>query len=61
MKSMDEAAKIDERIENIENSKDDSSRMFAAVKELKRMKPKQQILVRDGDGNLIANPNCRYR
>ena len=59
MKSMDEAAKIDARIENIENSKDDSSRMFAAVKELKRMKPKQQILVRDGDGNLTANPKLQ--
>ena len=32
MKTIDETAKIDAKIENIENSKDDSSRMFAAVK-----------------------------
>ena len=43
MKTNDETAKIDVKIEKIENSKDDSSSMFAAIKELKRMKPKTII------------------
>ena len=33
--------------------------MFAAVKELKRMKPKKQLLVRDENGNLTADPKLQ--
>ena len=58
IKAADETAKIDMRIREIESAKNDSTRMFAAVKELKRMKPIKPLLLKDGD-SLTANPESQ--
>lgn len=42
--------KLLEDISEIENSKDDSSRMYKAVRQLNRSKPKSKILVETDDG-----------
>ena len=50
IKAEDETAKIECKITLIENSKNDSSRMFAAIKELKRMKPVKPLLIEGKEG-----------
>ena len=41
---------IENEIKEIEEAKDDSNRMYKAVKAIQRMKPKVQLTVEDGDG-----------
>ena len=45
---------IDKQLEEIEKCKDDSTRMFSAIKKLQRMKPKQQLLINTKEGKLTA-------
>ena len=51
MKEVDEQ-KLENRLKEIENSKNDSSRMFRVIKEIQRQKPKipRIYLQREGTG-----------
>ena len=49
-----EEKKIVEDMEEIENSKDDSTRMYKAIRIQQRNKPKDEIMV-DGDEGLTAS------
>ena len=42
--------RIEREISEIENAKNDSNRMFKAVKNIQRMKKKEQLVVESGDG-----------
>ena len=50
----EESDKIEKQLEEIENTKNDSTRMFQAIKQLNRLKPKSPLLVQDDKG-LTAN------
>ena len=52
----EEKAIIESQIEAIENTKDDSCRMFQAIKDIKRSKPKEALLIKTHDGTLTADP-----
>lgn len=43
-------AEIEREIEEIENTKDDSNRMYKAVRNLQRMKKKEPLVVQSGEG-----------
>ena len=49
-----EKAKIIQDLEEIEKCKDDSTKMFKAVKHTHRKKPEQTILVENGNGSLTS-------
>ena len=42
--------KIENEIREIEQSKDDSNRMYKAIKAIQRMKPKTPLVIEDTDG-----------
>ena len=50
-----EKQKVENEIEQIENSKEDSTRMFHAIKSLQRTKPKENLLIQTEDGTLTAD------
>ena len=45
----EETNKLEKQIEKIEKSKDDSSRMFEAIKDLNKMNQKTQLLIKEGN------------
>ena len=50
--------KIEREIEEIERSKDDSNRMYKAMKNIQRMKPKAPLVV-DHDGGITTDPETQ--
>ena len=50
----EESDKIEKQLEEIENTKNDSTRMFQAIKQLNRLKPKSPLPIQDDKG-LTAN------
>ena len=48
-------SKIDKQLEEIERTKNDSTRMFTAIKHIQKMTPKQPLLINTKEGNLTAN------
>ena len=47
--STEKANKMKKQIKEIENSKDDSCRLFQAIKDLNKMKPKTHLLIKEGN------------
>ena len=47
----EESDKIEKQLEEIENTKNDSTRMFQAIKQLNRLKPKSPLLIQDDKGS----------
>ena len=45
----EETNKVEKQIDEIEKSKDNSSRMFKAVQDLNKMKPKTHLLIKEGN------------
>ena len=54
MKELDEQ-KLENRLKEIENSKNDSSRMFRVIKEIQRQKPKIPLLIKTKTGRFTIN------
>ena len=54
MKELDEQ-KLENRLKEIENSKNDSSRMFRVIKEIQRQKPKIPLLIKTETGGFTIN------
>ena len=50
----EETDKIEKQLEKIENTKNDSTRMFQAIKQMNRLKPKSPLLIQNDKG-LTAN------
>ena len=47
--------RVKKQLTDIESKKDDSTRMFVAIKEIQRIKPKQKLLINTKDGKLTAS------
>ena len=47
--------KIDQQLKQIEQTKDDSTRMFSAIKQIQKFKPKKKLLIKTKEGSLTAN------
>ena len=54
MKELDEQ-KVENRLKEIENSKNDSSRMIWMIKEIQRQKPKIPLLIKTETGGFTIN------
>ena len=54
MKELDEQ-KLENRLKEIENSKNDSSRMFRVIKEIQHQKPKIPLLIKTETGGFTIN------
>ena len=54
MKELDEQ-NLENRLKEIENSKNDSSRMFRVIKEIQRQKPKIPLLIKTETGGFTIN------
>ena len=52
----EEIKRIERQIEEIENTKDNSTRMFKTIKDLNKMKPKTPLLIKN-DNQFTANEN----
>ena len=50
-----ETRKLMENIQEIEDSKDDSIRMYKALKQINRSKPKSEIIVKNEQNRLTSN------
>ena len=50
-----EKQEVEKQIENIEKHKDDSTRMFQAIKDINRQKPRVPLLIKTKSGTLTAN------
>ena len=48
-------SKMDEQLEEIEKTKNDSTGMFTATKHIQKMTPKQPLFINIKEGNLTAN------
>ena len=56
-----EQQNIERQIEEIENTKEDSTRMFKAIKDLQRSKPKENLLIKTPDGTMTADPKLQCK
>ena len=54
MKELDKQ-KVENCLNEIENNKNDSSRMFRAIKEIQRQKPKIPLLIKTETGGFTIN------
>ena len=54
MKELDKQ-KVENCLKEIENNKNDSSRMFRAIKEIQRQKPKIPLLIKTETGGFTIN------
>ena len=54
MKKLDEQ-KLENRLKEIENSKNDSLRMFQVIKETQRQNPKMPLLIKTETGGFTIN------
>ena len=52
-----ENKRIEQQLQEIEITKDDSTRMFQAIKHMQRCKPKAKLLIKTKEGNLTAEEN----
>ena len=56
-----EQQNIERQIEEIENTKEDSTRMFKAIKDLQRSKHKENLLIKTPDGTMTADPKLQFK
>ena len=50
-----EQSKIEKHLNEIENTKDNPSRMFHAMKQMQKMRPKVPLIIKTENDNLTAN------